>query len=324
MTDTHKARKILAGVVVTCNRLPKLKLTISRLLASPPSELAHLIVLNNASSDGTREWLASIDDPRLVVINETENTGGAGGFARGIREAVERFDPDWIMITDDDGRPEPGALAVFQDVNTDKYDGIAAAVYFPNGDICEMNRPSRNPFWHISEFFQTLFGGRRGFHINSEHYNSDRPTSIDVTSFVGFFISRKGIKLAGYPDPNLFIYGDDGLYTLGLTACGGQMCFDPRIRFEHDMGTFGGQQRGQFEQIWKVYYHHRNLLFLYRAAAGWIFWPALLIILPKWAMKIRAHSHNRRVFSRLMWRAVCDGLCNRRDIPHSTILRLSE
>ena len=323
MTGMYKTNKTLAGVVVTCNRLPKLKSTMARLLASPPSELAHLIILNNASSDGTKEWLNNLDDPRLVIIHETENTGGAGGFARGIREAVERFDPDWIMVTDDDGRPAPGALATFQNMDIDRYDGIAAAVYFPNGDICEMNRPSRNPFWHMKELLQTCCGGRGGFHLNSDHYNQDTPTAIDVTSFVGFFISRNGIKLAGYPDPNLFIYGDDGLYTLGLAARGGKICFDPRIKFEHDMATFNGLQRGPFEQMWKLYYYHRNLLFLYRAAAGWLFWPALLIILPKWAMKIRAYPQKRKAFIRLMQRAVLDGLSNRRKVPHSIIVNLS-
>lgn len=316
--------KTLVTVVVTFNRLPKLKTTIARLLESPDSDLAHVVVVNNASTDGTGAWLDGLTDPRLLVIHEPVNTGGAGGFSRGMREAVDRFDPDWIMVTDDDGRPNPDALATFQRLDTSAYDGIAAAVYFPSGEICDMNRPSRNPFWHLGEFARKVVQGRGWFHLPPERYSLEVPTPIDMTSFVGFFVSRRGIAKVGYPDPDLFIYGDDGIYTLDLAAKGGPMCFEPRIRFEHDMGTFTGQQRGQFQPLWKLYYYHRNLLILYRKAAGVMFWPLLLVILPKWALKIRAHWQDRTLFVHLMWRAFVDGLRNRRNVSHDQILRIVE
>lgn len=321
---TRAARtETLAAVVVTFNRLGKLQVTLARLLASPAEELAQVVVVDNASTDGTADWLATLDDPRLTVLREPVNSGGAGGFARGMREAVARFDPDWLVLMDDDGSPVPGALAAFHALDKTGVDGIAAAVYFPDGTICEMNRPSRNPFWHGREFLRTMRGGRGGFHLPPAAYALDRPSPIDVTSFVGFFISRAGIARAGYPDPDLFIYGDDGLYTLGLTAKGGRMCFEPRIRFEHDMGTFSGQQRGEFRPLWKAYYYHRNLLLLYRLAAGPMFWPVLLVILPKWLMKARAHGGARGRFTALIGRAIRDGLTGRRHVPHAEVLRWS-
>ena len=316
--------KTLATVVVTFNRLPKLKATIARLLESPSSDLAHVVVVNNASTDGTGEWLDGLADPRLLIVHEPVNTGGAGGFSRGMREAVDRFDPDWIMVTDDDGRPDPDALATFQLLDTSAYDGVAAAVYFPSGEICEMNRPSRNPFWHLRDFVRKVVQGQRWLYLTPESYTLDAPVPIEMTSFVGFFISRGGVATAGYPDPDLFIYGDDGIYTLDLAAKGGRMCFEPRIRFEHDMATFAGQQRGQFRPMWKLYYHHRNLLILYRKAAGLLFWPLLLLILPKWMLKVRIYSRDRTLFIHLMWRALVDGLRNRRNVPHDQILSIVE
>ncbi|SMR70623.1 Glycosyltransferase, GT2 family [Aliiroseovarius halocynthiae] len=314
------ANKTLATVVVTYNRLPKLKATIARLLESPSSDLAHVVVVNNASTDGTGEWLDGLSDPRLTVTHEPINTGGAGGFCRGMREAVDRFDPDWIMVTDDDGRPDPDALATFQSLDTSPYDGIAAAVYFPSGEICEMNRPSRNPFWHLGEFAHKVVRGHRWLYLTPESYDLNAPTPIEMSSFVGFFISRRGIAMVGYPDPDLFIYGDDGIYTLDLAAKGGRMCFEPRIRFEHDMATFAGQQSGQFRPLWKLYYHHRNLLILYQKAAGLLYWPLLPVILLKWVLKIRTYSQDRHLFVRLMWRALWDGLRDRRKVEHDQIL----
>ena len=58
-------------------------------------------------------------------------------------------------------------------------------------------------------------------------------------------------------------------------------------------------------------------------AAGWLFWPALLIVLPKWYSKVRHHDGARRQFLRLMTRAVVDGLFNRLDVTHAQVLRMA-
>lgn len=317
--------KRLVAVVVTYNRLPMLQLTVARFLENPPEHLERLLVVDNASTDGTGAWLATQSDPRLSVLSLPTNTGGAGGFDAGMRHAMAAFDPDWLVVTDDDGRPAPGALAAFHSADFSAWDAFAAAVYFPEGTICEMNRPSRNPFWHLSAFLKTaLTGGRRnGFHLSPDAYEMDAVQPIDVTSFVGFFISREGVAKAGYPDPSLFIYGDDGLYTLELSRRGGRICFAPQVRFEHDCSTFGNDQRGRFQPLWKVYYYHRNLLMLYRLAAGWLFVPVLLLVVPKWLLKLRHHRDQRGVFLRLLGRAIWHGLRGHTQVAHADILRLA-
>ena len=318
-------RRRLVAVVVTYNRLDKLQPTLDRLLETDPAHLEAVVVVDNASTDGTSVWLAGQHDPRLDVVTSQTNVGGAGGFEIGMKRASDRFDPDWLVIMDDDARPRAGALAEFHRMRCENWDAIAAAVYFPDGRICEMNRPSRNPFWNLKTFLRTARRGRDGFHIDHAEYERGG-CEVDVTSFVGFFISREGIKKAGYPDGRLFLYGDDGLYTLGLSRAGGKIRFAPQIAFEHDFTTFSGSgaAKGQrFNPLWKVYYHHRNLILLYRLAAGWLFWPCLLIVLPKWLMKTRHHHGERRAFLRLMTKAIVDGLLWRLDETHSNITRMA-
>jgi len=295
----------LAVVVVTYNRLDQLKVTLPRVSAEACD---HIIVVDNGSTDGSRDWLAKQEYPRMHILLPTENLGGAGGFEAGLRFAVKEFDPDWVVVMDDDARPDAGAFAEFRAADLSGWDAVAGAVYYPDGRICDMNRPVLNPFWHARAFLRTaLGGGREGFHLRPPDYQRATPCPVDGSSFVGLFLARGAIGRVGYPDGRLFLYGDDGLYTLGLTKAGGRIGFFPQLRFEHDCSTFETGDR-RFRPLWKVYYYHRNLLFLYRLAAGWLFWPALLVVLPKWALKGRHHSGERREFYRLLWQAVRDGL----------------
>lgn len=69
-----------------------------------------VLLVDNASTDGTADYIKTLAMPGLVCRNPGENLGGAGGFAYGIRAAVELgCEAVWIM--DDDTLPEPDALA---------------------------------------------------------------------------------------------------------------------------------------------------------------------------------------------------------------------
>ena len=102
------ARNVTA-IVVTYNRLPLLKQCLAALRAQTVQSFTVLLV-DNASTDGTADYIKTLAMPGLVCRNPGENLGGAGGFAYGIRAAVELgCEAVWIM--DDDTLPEPDALA---------------------------------------------------------------------------------------------------------------------------------------------------------------------------------------------------------------------
>jgi GT2 family glycosyltransferase len=299
----------LVAVVVTFNRLDQIKLTLDRLLACRPELLAKIVVVDNASSDGTSAWLDGLSDPRIDTVHLAQNIGGAGGFDAGMRRAVDAHDADWIVVMDDDARPFAGAIERFM-FTEPAADCVAAAVLYPDRGICEMNRPSVNPFTNPQAFFKTLMGrGRDGYHIARANYFTQVPVPIDLTSFVGFFVPRKCIEAIGYPDPNLFIYGDDVLYTLSLRRAGFSIAFDPRITFEHDCKTFDDDAVRHFTPLWKAYFAYRNGLFMYRQAAGPVlFWPIFVLCAAKWMLATVRYSGNKRPYLRVLCAALWDAV----------------
>jgi len=311
----------LVAIVVTHNRLGQLKKTLAALLATPQQHLDAVVVFNNASTDGTESWLQTLQDPRVLTETAAENIGGAGGFEAAMRLAVKLYSPDWVVLMDDDGRPEPGALCAFQAHADGKFDAIAAAVFMPDGQICDINRPSVNPFWRKRRFFPTLRHGREGFHLDLSDYAA-APQTVDAASFVGLFLSRNAIRRAGYPDGRMFIYGDDTLYTLRLTKLGGKLGFCPDIRFTHDF-TSKSKDTKQFHPLWKTYYHHRNSLKVYAFAAGRWYFLVVAVLFPRWITMALVHKGDRIIFLKLLFRGVFDRHRAKSITCHKNILALA-
>jgi GT2 family glycosyltransferase len=319
----------IIAIVVTHNRLEQLQRTLTALLSQRDAVFDRIVIVDNCSTDGTAPWLAAQvpDHPSVVVETLPVNAGGAGGFAHGMRVARDRFDPDWIVVMDDDARPQPDALAQFlalwRDGSLAGVAGVAAAVRHPDGEICRMNRPTLNPFWHPRVFLGTVFGGgRAAFHLTDTAFSGSGLLPIDGASFVGLFLSRAGLDLAGYPDARLFLYADDAIYTMQLCRRGGRMVFAPMIAFEHDTTSLA--PGGIVTPPWKVYYYHRNRLLLYRLAAGPAFWVLLPLWLWSWSrLERRYPPGDRPAFRRLIRRGFRDAVLADMTLDHPAVLRLA-
>lgn len=250
----------VAGVVVTFNRLEKLKTVIASIEAQTHA-VETLFVIDNASTDGTREYLADLKTSvPLEIITMDTNSGGAGGFAEGMRRGyASGADHVWIM--DDDCYPQPDALAAL----VSGFDGAVAelggdvpfacsVVEFTDGSICEMNNPV--PTW---DWGRLLVKGQKN-------------VMVTACSFVSVLIPRWAIAEYGLPYSEYFIWFDDREYTLRLTKrCPGVQVLNSVV--VHDMGDNRGVNFAMVDRksLWKFAYgvrneaswqlHHRGLLY---------------------------------------------------------------
>ena len=317
-------KRSVVAVIVTFNRLEALKLTIENTLKHA---FYKVVVVNNVSTDGTGEWLDSLDEDRLIIIHSEKNQGGAGGFHQGFRYAAKHLPKaDWLLCYDDDAYPEKGALKTFQamDIPAD-VGSVAGAVYLPTGQISEMNRPSKNPFWHLNEFISATIKGRHGFHVNDVCYKLKEPMEVDASSFVGFFLRLSLIREGhiGLPRSELFIYADDIIYVLELRKAGFRHLFLPTLEFFHDCQTLV-EQRDVYHPLWKVYYTFRNRLEMYRIASG-IFYPLILLIkIPKcfWTAW-HYQPGERKQFLKITVKAVWDGVRRNYSKTHEQVVAIS-
>ena len=110
---------------------------VKRVLASPHT--GELLIVDDGSTDGTREILARIDDEKVRVILQPENCGKGAAVRRGFTEATREF----VIIQDADLEYDPADYDLMLEP---LLRGDADVVF---GSRLQSSRPRRVLyFWH--------------------------------------------------------------------------------------------------------------------------------------------------------------------------------
>lgn len=186
----------ICAVVVTFNRKALLPLCLNSLLAQT-RPLDAIVVIDNASTDGTRELLDR-DYPQLNRVNLPKNTGGAGGFKAGMAWALN-FDFDWVWVMDDDIEMKPECL---ENMLSWKHIGdmIHVRKQMPWGPLVW------EAVWDVSSASVVALDKDVSF------ANGRKWTAIQYANFEGSLMRREVIEKIGLPDERFFIASDDTLY----------------------------------------------------------------------------------------------------------------
>ncbi len=191
----------IAAIVVTRNRLALLQENLAALRGQTRRPDA-IFVIDNASDDGTREYLDSQSD--LTVIHQG-NLGGAGGFHRGLKEAYHAA-YDWFWCMDDDTIPHVDTLEKLcaAPAFKDKSAGyLGSIVRWTNGRLHQMNMDSEHRGTDISWYDTVL---------------RDKCVANKISTFVSILINRRAVAQVGLPFKEFFIWSDDIEYTYRISS----------------------------------------------------------------------------------------------------------
>lgn len=192
----------VCAVIPTSNRRELLRETLQALRAQD-RPLDHVLVIDNASTDGTAEMIAA-DFPEAECVRLEENTGSAGGFRAGLRHAHDAGH-DWMWILDNDSVPRADALGQLFRAG-DRLDGLPAPVLllsrvlWTDGRLHPMNLPG--PRTEPADGF--LQATRNGI------------VPLRTCAFAGMLVHRSGIDRVGLPLAEYFTWCDDTEFSARL------------------------------------------------------------------------------------------------------------
>jgi GT2 family glycosyltransferase len=226
----------ISVVIVGWNAKHYLELCLESLAKAPQRRGMEVLVVDNASTDGSVEMIAA-KFPYVKLIESKENLG----FARGNNVAIRQCCGRYIALVNPDVILFPGcldALADFLDENP-KVANVGPRVFNP--DMTQQSTCRRFPtVWNnfcSATHLETIFKGHRFF--AGEHmfyFLHDRTLTVDV--IVGCFsmIRREAFDEVGLLDEDLFMYGDDVDWCRRARNAGWQVVFYPNARAIHDRG----------------------------------------------------------------------------------------
>jgi GT2 family glycosyltransferase len=272
-------RKKIATVIVTYNRKQLLERCLNAVVCQT-IQCDRVFIIDNASDDGTPEFLQEkgyLNNSTVEYIRLSENTGGAGGFAKGMQIACEA-NYDWLWLMDDDGYPALDCLEKLLEYQ-DKFDIIGPAVVSPE-----------NPeelTWKLRVIDRSGYFSPRKYISSHKEAIANSTGDIydrEANFFNGIIINRTTIEKIGYVNPELFIWGDEYEYALRCKKNNCRVATQVHSLFFHPVKEFSANKL-------KFFYLFRNRMFIYYKYADVMYSPVIRFLFPAYIfMKYLATS----------------------------------
>lgn len=281
-------------VVVTYNRRELLRKGLESLLSQ--THPCDVLVVDNASDDGTKEMIDNdFDRPEVIYMNTGSNLGCSGGNQVGIKKALQ-LGYDYVWIMDDDTWPEKYALE--QLFKADKkingnWGFLSSVAYWTDGNICKMN-------WQKKDIFR---------HVKEKDYQHSI-VKIHMATFVSLLVKSDVIKEVGLPIGEYFIWTDDWEFTGRISRAGyqGYMVSDSRVVHAMKQNARVNFATEEESRIERFHYIYRNDVNCYRnyGLKGWMYLISKGVYT---ALNILLHSEgNKTQKIRIMIKGFAEGL----------------
>ncbi|WP_462380545.1 glycosyltransferase family 2 protein [Pseudomonas sp. Marseille-QA0892] len=199
-------QKIYA-VVLTYNRKELLERCLKAVYAQT-HKCDGVIVVDNASTDGTEQMLAEAAFPGLKFYVLSKNIGAAGGFNAGFRLAYQAG-ADYVWMMDDDVIPDPDALEQLMNAETMlkrkevDHSFVLSTAFTEEGEVT--NAPACDA--RLNKV------GYERWPALVEH----GLVPVARATFVSILVPRASLTEYGVPMAGMFIWGEDSEYTMRIS-----------------------------------------------------------------------------------------------------------
>jgi GT2 family glycosyltransferase len=247
----------LSFIIVNWNGGELLKRCIESIVRHPPSIPFDIWVVDNASTDGSVDWLHSCEhDPGLkgTSIHVIENRVNLG-FSKANNQALAESQAPMVLLLNPDTEITPGAIdTLVACLNSDERIG-ACGPRLLNTDGSLQHSVWRNPptAWEIvlngTGLWRLIPRRVRGPLLLGGHWDHSTRRSVPLLFGAAILAKRKMIEEVGALDERFHMYGEDYEWCLRITRAGWRLIFEPAASITHHGGQFSLQRWSTSEKL---------------------------------------------------------------------------
>lgn len=211
---------------------------------------AHLIVVDNASSDDTLQRLAAVL-PQATIHRATTNLGFAGGSNWGIRYCLAQG-YDYILFLNNDTVVTPNFLTILLRAADLRTIAIPKILYYDDPRFLST---------HAGDFDWSRGVFRRTFHGRRDEPAANQRREVHTASFCCALVPAQAFTEVGLLDEQFFMYYEETDWLARARRYGYRLIYEPEaVIYHRESGSSGG---GWMTPL-KLYYATRNRPYLLR------------------------------------------------------------
>ena len=234
----------LSFIIINWNGGNLLRSCLESIVNFPPAIPHEILVVDNASTDGSLEWLQSEAANALcrhVSLRVIENKINAG-FGKANNQAFAATETSLLFLLNCDAELQSGTSDRLVETlrSNSRIGACGPRIINPDGSL--QISVWRNP----PTAWATLLSGLRlysllprrlsGELLLAEHWEHHRRRDVPMLSGAALLLKREVVSEVGGFDERFHMYGEDNEWCLRITRAGWRLVFEPKAVVVHHGG----------------------------------------------------------------------------------------
>ena len=263
----------LSIIIVTHNSMSDIDACLASLVQHPPSTDHEIVVVDNASSDGTAAAVRSRWHGVRVI-----DAGANLGFARANNVGIRQTFGSLILLLNPDTSVPAGAIDTLVAALDARPDAAVAGPRLIDADgRVELSfGRTLSPLAELRQKFLVERSKKTGAIAAYVESMTRKPREVDWVSGACLLVRRDDADAVGLLDERFFMYAEDVDFCASIRARGRRVLFDPAAHITH----LRGRSRATASAATERAYRRSQLAFYQKHHPGWVPWL-------RWYLKVR-------------------------------------
>ncbi len=256
---------MISVIVINLNTRDLLRECLGSVIEEAARTPLEIIVVDNASSDGSVEMVRN-EFPSVQLIVNTTNEG----FARPNNKGMQCSSGDFVFLLNSDARLTPGSLQALESFMKQQGDAGACGpmLVYPDGRLQKSVKGFPTLWTHTCDMtgLDRLFSRTRLFGRGEMGYFSYQSTAeVDHVMAAAFLVRRAVIMQTGMLDDQFRIYYNDMDWCYRMKQAGWKIFYVPAATVVHHLGRTVEKINRDFAHFEEL---HNNVMLFYQKHYG--------------------------------------------------------